>query len=242
VTCAITVVTGGTALITVPAMILFGIAPRTALATNMVTLTMMSMGGTLPFLRGSALDRPRLPVLIAITLISSVLGALIVFMVPAEILPLIIPVAMLVVLIFVLANPNKGVRHEQPPSTARVRAGYVSILALVVYGGFFSGGYVTMLIASCVGFFRYSFLRAMAMSRVMNIASSLIATCVFAWHGAIHWRLGISLGCAAFAGAWVGARLARKVPEKLLRIVFVAGVAALAVKSLVFDVPWSRLV
>jgi uncharacterized protein len=49
---AISVVTGSTSLITVPAMLQFHIEPRTALATNMFALTFMSMGGTLPFLRG----------------------------------------------------------------------------------------------------------------------------------------------------------------------------------------------
>jgi len=210
----------------------------------MVTLTMMSMGGSLPFMRGKALDRARLPGLITITLISSVLGALVVFMVPAEILPLLIPMAMVLVLVlvFLLGNHRRGIQDEAPPSRARIRAGYFSIFALGIYGGFFSGGYVTMLIASCVGFFRYSFLRAMAMSRVMNIASSLIATCVFAWHGAIEWKLAMFLGCTAFAGALVGARWARQIPEKVLRSVFITAVAILAIKSLVFDVPWSRLV
>jgi uncharacterized membrane protein YfcA len=241
VTCVVTVVTGGTALITVPAMIVFGIPARTALATNMVTLTLMSTGGTLPFLRGKELDRPRVPGLIALTLTGSVIGALLVFLVPAEILPLIIPVAMILVLAFLLANPAQGLHQAAAPSQARVRGGYIAIFVLAIYGGFFSGGYVTMLMAAGVCFFGYSFLRAMAMSRLMNIASSLIASGIFAWHGAIQWKLAILLGCAAFAGALAGAHWARRVPQKLLRIVFVAAVAALALKSLIFDVPWSRL-
>jgi uncharacterized membrane protein YfcA len=155
VTCAITVVTGGTALITVPAMILFGIPARTALATNMVTLTLMSMGGTLPFLRGNTLDLRRAPGLIALTLMGSILGAMLVFLVPAEILPLIIPIAMLVVVGFLLANPRQGLTEAPAPPRGRVRTGYLVAFAL-------------------------------AMSRLMNIASSLIASGVFAWHGAVE--------------------------------------------------------
>ena len=99
---------------------------------------------------------------------------------------------------------------------------------------------LTLLIAAGIFFFGYTFLRAMAVSRILNVASSAIATCVFAWHGVVEWRLGLILGCAAFAGAWTGARLAGKVPEKLLRTVFATAVAALALKSLIFDMPWSR--
>jgi uncharacterized protein len=241
VTCVVTVVTGGTALITVPAMILFGIPARTALATNMVTLTLMSTGGTLPFLRGEELDRQRAPGLIALTLTGSVIGALLVFVVPPDILPLIIPVAMILVLVFLLANPVRGLRETGQYSSARIRTGYAAIFVLAIYGGFFSGGYVTMLIAAGVFFFGYPFLRAIAMSRLMNIASSLIASGIFAWHRAIEWKLAILLGCVAFAGALAGAHWARRVPQKLLRLVFVVAVAALAIKSLIVDVPWAKL-
>jgi uncharacterized membrane protein YfcA len=240
-TCVVTVVTGGTALITVPAMIMFGVPPRVALATNMVTLTLMSVGGTLPFLKGREIDWKRAPVLIPLTLVSSVAGALLVFLVPAEVLPLIIPFAMIAVLVFLLAHPRRGLHDTAPPSPARQRGGYITMFLLGIYGGFFSGGYVTMLMAAGIFFFGYSFLRSLAMSRLMNVASSSIATCVFAWHGAVEWKLAALMGCAAFGGAWAGARWARTVPEKLLRAVFITTVAALALKSLVFDVPWSRI-
>jgi uncharacterized membrane protein YfcA len=45
VTSAVSVVTGSTSLITVPAMFQFHIEPRIALATNMFALTFMSVGG-----------------------------------------------------------------------------------------------------------------------------------------------------------------------------------------------------
>ena len=222
-------------------MILFGIPARTALATNMVTLTLLSAGGVLPFLRGKELDRPRAPGLIALTAAGSAIGALLVFLVPAGILPLIIPIAMILVLAFLLSNSRQGLNQISVPSRARVRAGYAVAFVLAIYGGFFSGGYVTMLIAACVFFLGYSFLRALAMSRLMNIASSSIASSVFAWHGAIEWKLAISMGCVAFAGALAGAHWARRVPERLLRLMFATAVAALALKSLLFDIPWSRL-
>jgi uncharacterized membrane protein YfcA len=75
-TSAISVVTGSTSLITVPAMLQFHIEPRTALATNMFALTFMSIGGTLPFLRSPDVNRKRLPLLASLTLLGSILGAL----------------------------------------------------------------------------------------------------------------------------------------------------------------------
>ena len=80
----ITVVTGSTTLLTIPVMLQFGIEPRTAVATNMLALTWLSFGGALPFLRTTAIDRPRVPVLTALTLAGSAAGALLLFTVPAK--------------------------------------------------------------------------------------------------------------------------------------------------------------
>jgi hypothetical protein len=236
-TCVITVVTGATALITVPAMILFGVPPRTAFAINMVTLACLSTGGTLPFWRTREIDWRRVPGLMGLTLIGSAAGALLVFAVPAKTLPAVIPFAMLTVLGFLLLQPRAGIAPG-PVSPARMRTGYAITLTLGIYAGFLSGGYVTMMIAACMFFFGYPFLRAMAMTRVLNVGSSLLATCVFAVNGAVDWPLALILGAAAFAGGFAGSRIARRVPEKLLRGIFLAAVVGLAIKSLIYDVPW----
>jgi uncharacterized membrane protein YfcA len=118
----------------------FGIAPRTALATNMLALTCMSVGGTLPFIGKNAIDCTRLPLLIIVTLASSLLGALLVFIVPSNALQLIIALAMIAVAVFSLAQPIAGI---VPATGAHSRtaeiAGYMATFALGLYGGFFSG-------------------------------------------------------------------------------------------------------
>ena len=203
----------------------------------MASLTLMSVGGVIPFLKGPELDRAKAPKLIVLTLLGSVIGAMLVFEVPAAWLPRIIPFAMLFMLAFLLMNPRMGsgiTPHTEAAVTSgrRIRAGYFAMFLLAIYGGFFSGGYVTLLIAACVFFFRYSFLRAIVMARLMNVGSSLIATSIFAWHGAIDWKLAGITGAAAFAGGIAGAGLAGRISERLLRFVFMGAVAVLALTSL----------
>jgi uncharacterized membrane protein YfcA len=86
-TSAISVVTGSTSLITVPAMLQLHIEPRMALATNMFALTFMSVGGTLPFLRAPDVNRKRIPLLIILTLLGSVIGAFLLLRVPIRSVP-----------------------------------------------------------------------------------------------------------------------------------------------------------
>ena len=75
-TCSFSVVTGSTSLITVPVMIEFGIDPHVAVATNMMALIFMSLGGSLPFARKGVVARHVLPLSITLTVVGSALGAL----------------------------------------------------------------------------------------------------------------------------------------------------------------------
>ena len=54
-TAVISVVTGGTSLITVPVMMQCGMDPHVAVATNMLALVFLSLGGTVPFIKGQAI-------------------------------------------------------------------------------------------------------------------------------------------------------------------------------------------
>jgi uncharacterized membrane protein YfcA len=199
----------------------------------MLVLVFLSLGGVLPFLRGRDLPMGRLPALSVLTLVGSTLGALLLRAVPVEVLPAVLATAMLVVVIFVLIQPEAGLSaRSAKPSAGLEAAGYGATLLLGVYGGFFSGGYVSLLTAAYVAFFRLTFVEAVAVTKVLNILSSLVATAVFAHQGLIDWNLGLLLSLVSFAGAVVGAVLARRLSNLWLRRIFLTAVVALAFKLL----------
>ena len=236
-TSAISVVTGSTSLITVPAMLQFHIEPRVALATNMFALTFLSVGGTLPFLRNPDVNRKRYPLLILLTLVGSVIGAFLLLRVPARSVPAIVSVAVIAVAVFsVLYRKFEMEKSLIAPSAGAEIAGYVLTFLLGIYGGFFSGGYVTVLTAIYVAVFRFTFIEAIATTKVMNLFSSAVATGVFMWHGLVSYRLGLILGATMFFGAMLGARFAIRIGNLWLRRIFLTAVWALGLKTLIFDV------
>jgi len=237
VTSAISVVTGSTSLITVPAMFQFHIEPRTALATNMFALTFMSVGGALPFVRGQKVNRKRLPLLIALTLAGSLIGAFLLLLVPVRSVSIIVSTSMIAVAIFSVVYRKSGLQDaEGSPSAAAEFSGYALTFLLGVYGGFFSGGYVTILTVVFVALFRLSFVEAIATTKVMNVFSSAIATGVFMWHGLIDYRLGMILGATMFVGAIVGARFAIRIGNLWVRRIFLTAVWMLGLKVLLLDI------
>ena len=87
----------------------------------MLTLVFLSLGGTAPFLKGGVIPRKRLPALARLTLVGSILGALLLLIVPAKAMPLVVAAAMIVVAVFSLANSNAGV--SRPARTPRRHRG-----------------------------------------------------------------------------------------------------------------------
>jgi uncharacterized membrane protein YfcA len=238
-TAAISVVTGGTSLLTVPVMLALGIEPHAAVATNMFALIFLSLGGTLPFLNGNRLPRRRLPALVVLTLVGSALGAWLLVIVPSRAMPLVIATATLGVAAFFVTNRGAGLAATRAgPLPGAEAVGLASTFLLGIYGGFFSGGYVALLTAALIACFQLTFVEAIAVTKVLNLFSSLVATLIFAKQGLVDGRLGLSLSAASFAGAWLGAVLARRVSNLGLRRVFIGAVVVMALKTLVFDVPW----
>ncbi len=232
VTSIVSVVTGSTSLITIPVMISFGIEAHVAIATNMLALTLMSVGGSVPFVgTGILITGRRLYICIVLTLVGSMLGALLVLSVPVRALQVVIAVAMVSVAVFTIRNRNLGVT-EVAPSRASERIGYAATFFLAVYGGFFSGGYVTLLTTAFVVLLGMNFLQAVANTKLMNVFSSGIATFIFLWHGIVDIRLGVILGIAMFFGALLGGRIAMLLSALWLRRIFVAAVFALAINML----------
>jgi hypothetical protein len=105
-----------------------------------------------------------------------------------------------------------------------------------VYGGLFSGGYTTLLTFVCVGVLGASLLEAVGLTKVVNFASSAIASVEFARLGLIDWRVGGAMAVAMAVGAWLGAAAALRYGHGWVRGVFLIGVAALACKLLIFDI------
>lgn len=236
VTSIVSVVTGSTSLITVPIMLQFGIEPRSAIATNMLALTLMSLGGSFSFRGRNVIDQRRMPLLIILTMAGSTLGALLLLVIPSKTMPAIISILMIGVVFFSLVRRDAGVSPagcQKSPVLEPI--GYAVTFVLGIYGGFFSGGYVTILTAAFVALFGLTYLQAVATTKAVNVFSSLVATVIFIYRGLVDYRLGIVLGIVMFVGGIIGGRVALKLSNLWLRRIFLAVVVALALKILVYD-------
>lgn len=234
ITSAVGVVTGSNSLITVPVMFQFGIDAKVAVATNMFGLTFMAIGATIPFLKQKTIDRRRVTPLILLTLIGSAIGAVLVGFITENALKITVSTSMIAVTIFTLLKRNAGVQKIENVSKGTLFLSYVLTFFLAIYGGLYSGGYVTLLTATCVAFLGMTFTEAVASTKLINVFSSLVATIIFMRQGLVDYKLGAILAIVMFTGAYIGAKTVTRLDDLWLRRIFLATVVILAVKT-VFD-------
>jgi uncharacterized membrane protein YfcA len=147
---------------------------------------------------------------------------------------------MIAVAAFALAAGGAHATQSEHQPERRGMA-YAATVVLAVYGGFFSGGYVTLLTAAFVALLGHTVVMAVSTTKVLNVFSSLVATLVFVAYGAVDFRLGLLVAAVMFAGGYAGARLAVTMDERWLRRLFFGAVVVLAIKTLAYDVMWRAL-
>lgn len=231
ITSAVGVVTGSNSLITVPVMFLFGIDEKVAVATNMFGLTFMAAGASIPFLRAGKIDLSRVSPLIMLTLIGSALGAVIVGVITGQSIRLIVSAAMIAVGIFIFVYRDKGTETAAEVTQKMVVLTWALTFVLGIYGGLYSGGYVTLLTAVYIAFFGMTYGESIAATKLINVFSSGIATIVFMWQGLVDYKLGAILAATMFVGAFIGAHYVVKINDIWLRRIFLSTVFVLALKT-----------
>jgi uncharacterized membrane protein YfcA len=228
---------GGTALVMVPLLVAFGMEPRVAIASNKVAIIFLSAAATLRFRRNVALPPASVLALLAIpVVIGSVAGAALVVRAPAGITRVIIGTAAIVVAAFLFLKKDAGLTDRTHGVTGRetVRALLV-LLPLSVYGGFFTGGYATLLTYTLVIMLGFSFLQGAAATRLLSIFGAAAAAIIFAREGVIDYTLSAFLCAAYFAGGTLGTQIAVKKGSRWLRTLFLVAAIALALRILIVE-------
>jgi uncharacterized protein len=143
--------------------------------------------------------------------------------------------------LFSVVNWNAGIKPVSgEPSRIAELTGYTVTFGLGIYGGFFSGGYVTMLTVAYINLFRMSFVEAIGITKLVNIFSCLVAVVIFASQGILDYQLGVILGITMFLGGLIGGQFALRLDDFWLKCIFIVTVVGLAVKLILAQMNASR--
>ncbi len=222
---------GGGGLLTVPALLAAGLPPHLVLGTNKGQAVFGSFAALVRFARGGLVDPRRAKVTFPLGLAGSLAGAALALALPASALRPAVIVLLAFAALFV------GLRRGPPAPLAGApsRRGSLAIagavaVAIGAYDGFFGPGTGTFLILAFVALLGDGLAQASAGAKVVNFASNLSAVGLFAARGTVVWRIALPMAACQLAGGWIGAHLAIRRGDAIVRRVVVAVALAAAAK------------
>ncbi len=224
-------IAGGGGLITVPALMLTGMAPVQALATNKLQGAFGSGTAALSYARAGHVRLGDQLVMALASALAGGAGALVAHLLPAGVLRLVMPFVLIAVAAFFALR--RGLSDDDRLERMRPAVFTLTVVPLIAaYDGFFGPGTGSFFMMGFVLLAGFGVLRATAHTKLLNFASNVGSLAVFIPSGAVLWGTGLVMALAQTAGAALGARLAMRVGAPLIRPLLVATSLAMALRLL----------
>lgn len=209
-------IAGGGGLITVPAMLIAGLPPVSAIATNKLQGTFGVASASLAFWRAGLLETRLMLPFGAAGFSGGVIGACLVHLAPVGLLRVLIPLLLAGVALYMLLSPKLGDQDAKARLSPLLYASSFGVM-IGVYDGAFGPGAGTFYLITLILFCGFGMIRASAQTKWLNFSSNLGALLFFLQAGQVLIALGLAMGLAAALGAHLGARTTLVFGTKLVR-------------------------
>lgn len=243
----INVLAGGGSNLILPVLILAGLDPQIANATNRVGIWFQNLAGISGFAKKGKLPTQDLLNLLIPTVIGGILGALLAAKLDSiihiiaphstlsngQIVKTVLLLTMLTVAALIYFKPSTVTYHTGdalPLKHSKVAWGW--LLLSGIYGGFVQAGVGFVLVTALACCLHYDLVRANALKLACTMIFTTIALTIFIWQGQVLWKVGFILAAGNAIGALIGVKLAININPNLMRhllflMTLVAVVAAL---------------
>ncbi|HEY0287152.1 MAG TPA: TSUP family transporter [Pseudomonas sp.] len=224
-------IAGGGGLITLPALLIAGVDPVAAIATNKCQAASATVSATVAFTRKRMIEwRSGLPMAV-MSFIGGGLGAYSLSYLPKLALETLVPVLLIVVALYFSFAPQLDSQSRK----AKIPSIVFCLLCapfIGFYDGVFGPGVGSFFMVAFVMIMGQGILQAMANSKLLNASCNLGALLVFSMLGTIIWPIALAMAFAAFVGAQLGARCAVRFGSRLIKPLLITVCCIMAVKLL----------
>jgi uncharacterized protein len=218
---AINSVAGGGSFISFPALLLAGVPPVAANATNATALWPGSVASVGAYRRELAVQRKGIVLFSAISLVGGLLGALLLLRTNDAVFERLIPYLLLLATVVFAASPRitRLTRRLGGEGGPLRRLSVLALyLAVAIYGGFFGAGLgiLTLAVLGLLGLENIH-----EMNALKTLQASLvngIAVLAFVLAGIVDWPAALVMTAGAIAGGYGGAAVARQLNPAHVRL------------------------
>ena len=224
-------IAGGGGLITVPALLLAGFPPVAALGTNKLQGLFGQVAAMIAYASKGHVDLRRLLPVAALSFFGAVAGAIVAPVTPGDWLRAALPPMLVAIALYFAFKPDLD-DSDRARRLSPFLFGLTAVPLIGFYDGLFGPGAGSFFMLAYVTLAGYGVLKAIAHTKVLNLASNLGAFVALALAGAVSWQVGVLMGVCSYAGARFGAALSMKKGARLIKPLLVVTCIALAVRLL----------
>ena len=193
--------------ISLPVLLMFGLSPLDANATNRLTVLFGSVMALRTFAAKKQVDwRAGLKMAIPAT-IGSIAGVLAAEKIPGRSMALVITMAVMAAFLLLVTRMKRVLERPMPGVAGITTAGMVALVGVGFWLGFIVLDGATYLLLVLILMFHYDLVRANALKALLCVPSTLVPILMFAGHGSIRWPEGLVMSAGSVAGGYIGARL-----------------------------------
>ena len=229
----INTVAGNGSAITLPLLIWLGLPPSVANGTNRVGVLFQTTVGTVQFHRKQVMDW-RSGITLAIpAVVGSLLGAQIAVEINEALFERIIGVVMLVMLVIIIARPERWLQGSTDTTMHRPGIKEIVIFFLIgIYGGFIQVGVGIFLLAALVLGAGFNLTKANPIKGLIVLFFTVSSLVIFLLNGQVNWQLGLIVAVGQMGGAWLGANFAVNQGAVWVRRILIVVVSLAALRFL----------
>jgi len=196
---------GGGSNLTLPALMLMGMPPEVANASNRVGVLLQSLVGAWGYRKHGRLETDDLGPIFIPLVIGGLIGAMLATYAPSSLLKPMLLGTMLAMTIIMLVRPS--VIFVEPGTQAKktrdTPSSWIALGFAGLYGGFVHAGVGFVLITALAGTLRYDLLRANALKLVCSLAFISVSLLVFVIRDQVLWVPALILSVGFIIGAHI---------------------------------------
>ncbi|MFV0534772.1 MAG: sulfite exporter TauE/SafE family protein [Cumulibacter sp.] len=220
---SINAIAGGGSLVTFPALMAAGMPPLQANVTNSVGQWPGYVGGVVGFRKELRPQQHRLRQVIVAAAIGSITGTVLLLSLPPGAFDAVVPVLVLVAAVLTFFQPRL---KEYAIARQAARSGPqwelpVAVGVVTAYGGYFLGGLGVILLGVLAAVSPDTLRRNNALKSAISLVTATVALVTYSLFAPVNWAAVAITAPAALVGGLLGARLATRISETLLRWVVI---------------------
>ncbi|HXP07363.1 MAG TPA: sulfite exporter TauE/SafE family protein [Acidobacteriaceae bacterium] len=201
--------------ISLPVLLMFGLSPLDANATNRLAVLFATMMAVRTFQAKRLVDWNAGWKMAIPTVLGSVAGVLAAESMGRRDMALAITAAVVAALILLLTKMKKVLEQPAPGVAGITTAGLFVLFAVGFWLGLIAIDGATYLLLVMVLLFHYDLVHANALKALLGFLSTLVPVVLFAGHGSIHWPMGLTMSAGSMCGGYLGARLTMHAQAKV---------------------------